>query len=90
MNQNKLTGDVLYDVLQERFRQNRKWGIQRHSHGKWLAIKGEEDGEVCEAVNRIHFPSDSKPTDADDLYEELIQSAAVAIAWAEQIKEEGS
>lgn len=88
MNRDKLTGDVLYDVLQERKRQNRKYGYQRHSHGKWLAIKGEEDGEVCEAVNRIHFPLDSKPTDADNLYEELIHSAAVSLAWAEQIKEE--
>ncbi|WP_332648834.1 hypothetical protein [Lysinibacillus sp. 54212] len=76
------------DIQEERRRQNAKWGIQRHSYGEWLAILGEEFGEVCQAINGIHFPEDSKPTDANNLYEELIQLAAVAAAIAEQVKEE--
>jgi NTP pyrophosphatase (non-canonical NTP hydrolase) len=75
-------------VLLERIRQNQLWGLQRHDWGKWLGILGEEFGEVCEAINRIHFPNDAKPTDSNNLYEELIQLAAVASAMAEQILEE--
>ena len=70
-------------VLNERFRQNAKWGMQVHPHGTWLAILGEEFGEVCEALQ--HGSQSSKDTDASNLYEELIHVAAVASAWAEQV-----
>ena len=83
----KLALLVQFEVLAERDRQNEKWGIQRHDSGKWLGILGEEFGEVCQAVNGLHFPLDAKETDADNLYNELIQVAAVAQAWAEQLKE---
>ncbi|MBS4171922.1 hypothetical protein KHA87_01425 [Bacillus sp. FJAT-49736] len=86
--EDKLKLSVLVDVDNERIRQNKKWGKQRHTVGKWLGILGEEFGEVCQAINRIHFPSDAKETDADNLYEELIHTAAVAVAFAEQIMEE--
>jgi NTP pyrophosphatase (non-canonical NTP hydrolase) len=79
---------VLAAVNAERDRQNKLWGLQRHSLGKWLGILTEEFGEVGQAINRIHFPDDAKPTDADDLYKELIHVAAVASAMAEQLKEE--
>lgn len=79
---------VIYDVIIERERQDSKWGLQRHDWGKWLGILGEEYGEVCQAINRIHFPTDAKTTDADDLYEELIQVAAVAVAIAEHVREQ--
>lgn len=79
--------EINNDVLLERIRQNQLWGIQRHVWGKWLGILGEEFGEVCQAVNKIHFPKDAKPTDAENLYEELIHLAAVASAMAEQVRE---
>jgi hypothetical protein len=78
---------VNMEVFYERLRQNDKWGLQRHDWGKWLGILGEEFGEVCQAVNRIHFPKDAKPTDSDNLYEELIHLSAVASAMAEQVLE---
>ena len=80
--------DVNDEVFMERMRQNEKWGWQRHESGKWLSIAVEEVGEVCQALNRINFPSQAKETDKDNLYEELIQASAVFSAWAEQIKEE--
>jgi NTP pyrophosphatase (non-canonical NTP hydrolase) len=83
-----LTNDVLFSVALERIDQNRKWGLQRHDYGKWLAILTEEVGEVAQAINRIHFPKDAKSSDASNLYTELIQVAAVAVAIAEQVKEE--
>lgn len=75
-------------VMHERIRQNQKWGIQRHNMGKWLAILAEEFGEVAQAMQGPLGLTSMKDTDADDLYTELIQVAAVACAIAEQVKEE--
>jgi NTP pyrophosphatase (non-canonical NTP hydrolase) len=82
-----LTKSVLEDVKEERIRQDLKFGIQRHSMGKWLQILVEEVGEVAQAMQQGEIQS--KDTDADDLYTELIQVAAVAVEIAEQVAEEG-
>lgn len=84
----KLMMAVSQEVYMERFRQNDKWGVQRHNIGTWLAILMEEVGEVAQAAqNRMGLVS-TKETDADNLYEECIHVAAVASAIAEQLKEE--
>lgn len=82
-----LTKMVLEDVQAERVRQDLKFGKQRHSMGKWLQILVEEVGEVAQAMQRGEVQS--KDTDADDLYTELIQVAAVAVEIAEQVAEQG-
>jgi NTP pyrophosphatase (non-canonical NTP hydrolase) len=84
----QLKNKVLSDVNAERIRQNQLYGIQRHEYGTWLGILIEEVGEVAQAINGINLPNDSKETDADNLYEELIHVAAVAVAIAEQVREE--
>ena len=84
----RVTYETLKDVEQERIRQNALWGKQRHDMGIWLSILGEEFGEVCQAIQRHTGLVSSKITDAEHLYEELIQLAAVAVAIAEQAKEE--
>lgn len=81
-----LIAKVNVDVIEERYRQNAKWGHQRHSHGDWLMILTEEVGEVAEAMQKSK--GWGKETDADNLYEELIHVAAVASAIAEQVLEE--
>lgn len=81
-----LMRSVSNDILKERERQNEKWGLQRHHHAYWLAILVEEVGEVAQAIQQGSVAS--KETDADDLYTELIHVAAVASAFAEQVKEE--
>ena len=75
---------VFKDVIQERERQARKWGDQRHnSNETWNVIGVEEVGEVAKAI----YDKD----DVSHLYEEIIQVAAVYIAWAESIqREEGT
>lgn len=78
---------VITDVMKERERQNKKWGKQRHSFDRWLAILVEEVGEFSQAI-QVDSVS-HKPTDAANVYEELIHSAAVAIAAAEQAMEYG-
>lgn len=82
------TISVCMEVFHERIKQNEKWGIQVHDFGTWLMILGEEFGEVCQALQSTK--GWSKDTDAQDPFKELIQLAAVAVAIAEQIKEEES
>ncbi|MGY0692967.1 hypothetical protein ACW2QC_09290 [Virgibacillus sp. FSP13] len=77
--------DVLNDISHERDRQDYKWGMQRHDYGTWLKILVEEVGEVAQAM-QVGMVSE-KVSDADNLYDELVQVAAVATAIAEQVKE---
>jgi hypothetical protein len=64
-------------VLDERFRQDDKWGNQRHlSDGEWLTILVEEVGEAAKDI------LDKKP---DGLKTEVTQVAAVALAWLEAL-----
>lgn len=84
----ELMAEVSYLIQEERCHQNSKWGVQRHPYAVWLGILMEEVGEVAQAVNALTVPAASKATDADDLYNELIQVAAVAAAIAEQVLED--
>ena len=75
-----------YAVLAERMRQDEKWGEQNHSPLKWLAILMEEVGEVSKAI--LESPDVEKTT--DEMKEEIVQVAAVALCWIEQLwREEG-
>lgn len=72
--------DVFGDVAMERGRQDTKWGgrpgIDRRDDATYAAVLGEEFGEVCKAwLER----------DMDNLREELVQVAAVAVAWVEEL-----
>ncbi|WP_240465278.1 MazG-like family protein [Neobacillus thermocopriae] len=82
----ELMNEINKEVYLERIRQNEKWGIQRHTYGAWLAILVEEVGEVAQAMQKNW--GWGKPTDAQNLYKELIHVAAVASAIAEQVREE--
>ena len=64
-------------ILKECRKQDSKWGEQNHDDFKWLAILGEEVGEC----NRAALEGKD-----DDLIEELIQFAAVAITAIESIE----
>ena len=70
------TSEVLTEVSQERQRQDDKFGDQTgHSDGMWLAILAEEFGEIGKAL--------CEGADAREVLDEIIQTAAVAVAWAE-------
>jgi len=62
------------DIYQERRRQDQKWGAQAHIPAVWLAILGEEVGEVCKALLE-----DKRA----DYRTELVHVAAVATAAIE-------
>lgn len=86
------TGDALSDVNEERFRQEE---LRRSGKFYWtcadvgpsdeakLAVLSEEVGEVARLV--VESVIDPKRRDKKKLREELIQVAAVAVAWAEAL-----
>lgn len=70
---------IIKELAQERIRQDERWGVQRHEPAKWLAILGEEYGEVCKAVCERLYAEGPNP----EYRAELIQVAAVALAMIE-------
>lgn len=71
-------------VLEERIRQDWKWGPARDLPDEvWLAILMEEVGEAAEAVLNSLVPGSQ--VDAGSLRTEVVQSCAVALAWLEAL-----
>lgn len=63
----------LAEVMAERARQDEKWGPDRDLDDLlWLAILSEEVGETAKAI-----------IEPEDVWAELVQVAAVALAWLE-------
>jgi len=71
------TRSIAFEIEMERRRQLRKWGEQNHNGTTWATILIEEVGEACKEVNEA--------VSVERLREELIQVAAVAVAWIECI-----
>lgn len=70
---------VFFDIRVERQRQVEKWGDQSHNpQDVWAVILGEEYGEVCKEVLELGIYNGK-------LRKELIEVAAVAVAWIEAI-----
>ena len=74
---------VLQEVANERERQNARWGEQNHKFEKWVAILGEEFGELCQAVCQTVIGSDEGKDGTDSIRQEAIHVAAVAVALVE-------
>lgn len=72
---------IIGKVLEERKRQDAKWGEQNHSSYVWASIIGEEYGEMCKAINEFGF----NPTldREQDIYTEAIQTIASCMAMLE-------
>lgn len=70
---------ILREILAERRRQDQKFGKQHHAAERWFVILGEEVGEVAREVYEQNLHA---------LREELIQCAAVCLAWLEDIDRE--
>jgi hypothetical protein len=80
-----LHGQIVLELGIERHRQDAKWGgvpgVDRRDDHTYAAVLGEEFGEVCKAwLER----------DTAALRVELIQTAAVAIAWIEELDNGGA
>lgn len=96
---------VYHDIENERSRQDAKWGPQNHLQMVWLGILSEEFGEAAKEVNELHFrpggtvpqnsvayqiePHDTIFTQRKRLRDELVQTAAVAVAMIESLDRNG-
>lgn len=72
---------AIHSVLEERDRQDAQWGEQDHDAFTWLAILAEEMGEAAQEALTNHFGG----TTSSDLRTEVVQIAAVALAFVESI-----
>ena len=66
-------------ISSERARQDAKWGVQDHDGPTWLAILGEEYGELAQCVLHAKFGGSK----SSKVLEEAVQVAAVAKAIVE-------
>lgn len=71
-----MDNELFSEILEERGRQDRKWGEQNHQDMRWMTILTEEVGEVAKEI----LEGEITKTRA-----ELVQVAAVAVAWLECI-----
>lgn len=84
----KSKSSAIKSVIEERQRQDAKWGQQNHYPTVWLGILGEEFGELCQAVNETWFdngPEERKKGGYENMRAEAVQVAAVAIAFIESL-----
>ena len=70
------------DIEKENFRQIAKWGNQVHSMFEWQNYLTEEVGELAKAIAENEY-RDGK---IEDVYDEAIQVATLAIKIAMMIK----
>lgn len=73
---------ALEAVLDERDRQDGKWGEQNHDLPVWMTVLGEEFGEACMAILELRAGNGL----IGDVRRELVEVAAVAIATLEYLE----
>lgn len=71
-------------VLEERAKQDARWGVQNHSPFIWLSILTEEVGEFSQTALETYFGGPK----GGRMLEEAVQVAAVALAIVECLQRE--
>jgi len=86
----EIQAKILQEISDERLRQDNKWGVQQHPDLYWLAILTEEVGEVAKELCDLAYTLEHQSLDIfiydairEKIKKELIQVAAVAVAWIE-------
>tara|TARA_Y100001963_G_C6762797_1_gene440457 strand:+ start:683 stop:1141 length:459 start_codon:yes stop_codon:yes gene_type:complete len=80
--------EIINDCINERLRQDEKFGANRKHHpAEWLMILGEEVGEVNQEGINYTFTNNSKETTRalENMRAELVQVAAVAMAFIQDL-----
>ncbi len=79
----QLRAPIFNAIRQERKRQDAKWGDQSgNAPTVWATVLAEEVGEAAQAALHVQFEHELTIA---DLRKELIEVAAVAVAWVEAI-----
>jgi hypothetical protein len=79
---------ALKSIIEERHRQDQKWGQQNHDPIVWSAILGEEVGELCQAILETHFdngPEARAKGGHANMRAEAVQVGAVVEAFIEYL-----
>lgn len=80
---------IIQNIYKERDRQDLKWGEQNWNDEWYFPILMEEIGETAKAMLENHFkamyPDKYPDIDVGRIRKELIETAAVALAWLECI-----
>ena len=77
----------VFDAIRaERERQNAEWAEQNHDAYTWLAILGEEYGELSQAILHDTFGG----TAAGTMRDELVQLVAVGVQWLECLERQAA
>ena len=87
----KRTQDILDRIAEERRRQVAKWGEQHHSDPAWVCILAEEVGEAAQCVCKTCVGPVNPREVAEfetSLQLEIVQIAAVSVAWLECLEVE--
>lgn len=84
---------IYHDIEGERVRQDHRWGVQRLTWPEWMSVLVEEVGEAQRAANQEYWATHPIKTPErvarlTALRDELIQSAAVAVAFIEHVTED--
>jgi len=75
--------DAYSDIQEERRRQDERFGDQsRHNSIEWASILSEECGEVVKEANDLYWTNKGCRV---NLRDELVQVAAVAVAFIEAL-----
>lgn len=74
---------TINNVIAERIKQTMQWGEQNHDPFFWFSILSEEVGEVAQDINDAKLKND--PSFLIKAQTELVQVAAVAVAFAESL-----
>jgi len=84
--------DLIRAIKQERVRQDDLWGrkFETRQQAEWLAILGEEFGEIAKAVNEFNAASHKHGIGTPEQHaarerirEEMIHTVAVCFSWME-------
>lgn len=91
--------DNLADDVYEAVKSERVCAHAKHGEGTtegtdplaphWLAILSEEVGEVARAICEHTLGNEDYETTLQDMHGELVQVAAMALAWADSIQSYG-
>ena len=78
---------VFQRIGEERSKQDKQWGIPHNQQRLWFTILSEEVGEVAKELNEF-WDRDylDDPCFISKIKNELIQVAAVCVAWLEDLE----